>query len=270
MAIFEIKDNGDNEKKLLGYLFYYERSRRFFTELLSSLDEWDAPFIFEGFVKRGQYSIDSEWSMKFVRQRIIPSDRQNLGQILKDNKLPFYDEYKLVQLSEGRCAQDDLNLVRCSYANLADEIKKRFDKKVHDLIPMDNNRIMVFFNDQAARVINIGEMYKEDRRYTNVLKNQKIFRNARVSPGGHGVEWGEERFIPAETLYHAGRESAIRYDDLLAFVTNRLVDTTETAGLLNCSRQYINQLSAEEKLVPVKRGSNNNLFLKCDIDKDTL
>ena len=268
MAIFEIRDNGENEKRLLGYLFYYERSKRFFAELLSELDEWDAPFIFEGFVKQGRYSIDSEWAMRFVRQRIIPSDRQNLGQILKEYKLSVYDEYKLLQLSEGRCAQDELYLVRCSYADIVPEIRERFEKKVHDLIPMDHNHVMVFFNDQTAWSIDIGVMRGEDRRYLKVLKDQRIFRNARVSPGGHGIEWGEERFIPAEILYQSGTSSEMRYGDLLAFIADRLADTTEAAGLLNCSRQYINQLFSQEKLLPVKRGSNNNLFLKSDIERD--
>ena len=111
MVTFEIRDAATGEKRLLGYLFYYERSRRFFAELLEKWDEWAAPFIFSGFVKRGIYSIDSEWSMKFVRQRIIPADRQNLGAILRDNNLREYDEYRLLLLSEGRCAQDDLYLV---------------------------------------------------------------------------------------------------------------------------------------------------------------
>ena len=72
------------DKRLLGYLFYYERSRRFFAELLEGVDEWEAPFIFSSFVKKNIRSIDSEWSMKFVQQRIIPADRQNLGDTLSN------------------------------------------------------------------------------------------------------------------------------------------------------------------------------------------
>ena len=82
MIVFEIRNNAEN-RRLLGYLFYYDRSKRFFTELLSDTDEWSAPFIFAGHVKKGEYSIDSVWSKKFVNQRIIPPDRQNLGSILE-------------------------------------------------------------------------------------------------------------------------------------------------------------------------------------------
>ena len=46
MIVFEIHDKAE-KNKMLGYLFFFERSRRFFAEVLSELDEWNAPFIFE-------------------------------------------------------------------------------------------------------------------------------------------------------------------------------------------------------------------------------
>lgn len=43
----------------------------------------------------------------WVRQRIVPPDRQNIGQILKANGLEEYDEFSLLMFGSGRCAQDD-------------------------------------------------------------------------------------------------------------------------------------------------------------------
>ena len=268
MVIYEIRDEATDEKRLLGYLFYYEKSRRFFAELLSELDEWTAPFMFIGFVKKGMYSIDSEWSMKFVRQRIIPGDRQNLGEILRVNKLREYDEYKLLQLSEGRCAQDDLCLVKCTETELVPEIRGRLEEKVRDVLPIEDRTVMVFFRNGKSVVINIDKICAEDRRFANIIRNPDLFQNVKVSPGGNGIEWGEERFIAAETLYHLGKKAPIEYEHLLNFVRERVVDTTETARLLNCSRQYIGQLTAKGKLRPIKSGSNNSLFLKSDIEKE--
>ncbi|MBR3305839.1 MAG: DUF2442 domain-containing protein [Lachnospiraceae bacterium] len=268
MVTFEIRDGATDERKLLGYLFYYERSRRFFSELLSDLDEWTAPFIFAGAVKRGIYSIDSEWTMKFVRQRIIPADRQNLGDILKANKLREYDEYKLLQLSEGRCAQDELFLVKCTEIDIIPEVQKRLQDKVRDVLPMKDRKMMVFFMNGASRIINTGEMIAGDLRFANILRDPELFQNVTVSPGGNGIEWGEERFIPAETLLHAGEISPLDHQDLLTFAVKRVIDTTETAALLNCSRQYIGQLSSKGRLKPFKKGSNNSLFLKSDVEKE--
>ena len=265
MVIFEIRDEAD-ENRLTGYLFYYERSRRFYAELLRAMDEWTAPFIFAGFVKRGIYSIDHEWSMKFVRQRIIPVDRQNLGAILKANKLREYDEYKLLQISEGRCAQDELFLVKCKESDMIPEIQDRLKEKVRDVLPMEDLKIMVFFMNGTSRIINIGKLLDGDRRFARITADHNLFQSVSVSPGGNGIEWGRERFILAETLYHAGKNAHINLDDLLTFVRKRVVDTTEAAGLLNCSRQYIGQLSSKGRISPFKCGSNNSLFLRSDIE----
>ena len=49
MKIFEIRDSFPDpaDSKLLGYLFYYEAKKCFYTEILKGLDEWEVPFIFQ-------------------------------------------------------------------------------------------------------------------------------------------------------------------------------------------------------------------------------
>ena len=44
------------------------------------------------FFEKGQKTINAYWSRIWVQQRIVPSDRQNLGMIMRDNGLDFYDE----------------------------------------------------------------------------------------------------------------------------------------------------------------------------------
>ena len=268
MVIFEIRDSSINSGKLLGFLFYYEKSGRFFTELLSSVNEWDAPFIFSGFVKKKQHSIDSEWSMRFVRQRIIPYERQNLGEILKENKLKAYDEYRLLLLSEGRCAQDELYLVKTEPDELPKEIQERLAKKVCDVIPLSDSNALIFFKDNSARKTDIGKLIGDNRLFANVLKDNDIFNSVKVSPGGNGIEWGTDRFLAAELLYSSGIKSHISYGDMISFVRSRLIDTSEAARILGCSRQYINQLVKQGKLHPILSESNNRLFLLSEIETE--
>ncbi len=267
MVVFEIR-NKEEKGNLLGYLFYYERSKRFFSELLKETDEWTAPFMFSGHVKRGVYSIDSVWSAKFVGQRIIPPDRQNLGSILDKNGLKEYDEFKLLQLSEGRCAQDELYLVRIHEKDINPEIKNRLNEKILDVMPLKDNKVIVFYKNGESRTADIKKICGEDRLFGKILSDGDVFKNVRVSPGGNGIEWGEERFISAETLKAHGKRSDICYGDLLGFIRERLVDTAETAGMLNCSRQYIKQLSDKQKLTPVREGANSNIFMKSSIEAE--
>ncbi len=268
MIIFEICEKRSKTESLLGYLFYYEKSRRFFAEILKENDEWTAPFMFSGLVRKGIYSIDSEWSGRFVKQRIIPPDRQNLGSILRDNNLKSYDELKLLLLSEGRCAQDELYLKRISEEDILPEIKERLDRKVLDVMALSGNKALVFFRDKESRILDVQEMEGGDRRFANVLNNKDVFENVRVSPGGNGIEWGEDRFISAELIRKKGKKSEIDFDDLRVFIQTRLYDTSEITDYLGCSRQYIKQMADKGKITPVRAQPNSNLYFKSTFEAE--
>ncbi len=267
MTIFEIRNKAD-KGRLLGYLFYYERSRRFFAELLKETDEWSAPFMFSGLVKRGVYSIDSVWSRKFVEQRIVPFDRQNLGEILRDNDLKQYDEYRLLQLSEGRCAQDELYLKRINMGEVVPEISERLNGKVLDVMALSGFKALVFFKDGAGRIADVGALCKEDSRFGYVLRDEAVFKSVRVSPGGNGIEWGEERFIPSVRLKKSGKAAAVCYDDVVGFVRKRLCDSAEISAELGCTRQYVKQLTDKKRLIPVREGANSNIYMKNVIERN--
>lgn len=55
-------------------------------------------------------------------------------------------------------------------------------------------------------------------------------------------------------------------NDLRSFISDSIISTAEAANLLNCSRQYINQLVKDNKLVPVKKINYITLFLKSDVE----
>lgn len=110
MKIFAVKDEEDFSRKALAYLLYYERPKQFYIELPDDADPWETPLILSSFAKQGERTINAYWSKLWVQQRIVPMDRQNLGQILKDNGLKEYDEFDLLMLADGRCAQDNYYL----------------------------------------------------------------------------------------------------------------------------------------------------------------
>lgn len=118
-------------------------------------------------------------------------------------------------------------------------------------------------------MVNAGEICGDDPLFGNVIGNSEIFNNVKVSPGGNGIEWGEERFISAERLRTSGKDAAIMYEDIIGFVKSRIIDTAETADMLNCSRQYINQLTEKERLVPVRKGPGSNIYLKGVVESES-
>lgn len=264
-AVFEIRDASMNDE-VLGILFYYDREKRFFIELLSEYDEWEAPFLFASFVKRKEYSIDSEWSLKWVRQRVVPSDRQNIGMILKNAGLEYYDEYRLLVLSEGRCAQDELYIKRISDDLIPEEIKTRLSMMVRDVIPLSENKVLVFFKDDTAGRMDIELYYGDNNHYINVLSSDEVFNSVRVSPGGHGIEWDEDRFIGVDELRKKSSASNEDYDSYLRFARIRLADTSEACGITGYSRQYISRLVSDDRLSPVYSGEQTRVFLKSAIE----
>ena len=95
MKVFKILDVENS--LFIGVLLYYEKSGACVIELQESLDEWTAPLLFASYVKKGIFTIPRDISRLWIRERIIPSDRQNIGSILANHKLETYDEMALLE-----------------------------------------------------------------------------------------------------------------------------------------------------------------------------
>ena len=191
MTIFAIRDGSrktpDGADMTVGFLFYFERAKRFYAELPSDLGKWDVPAMFYGQVGRKNHSIDHELALKWVRQRIVPAERQNIASILKDNNLKEYDEYRLLVLSAGRCAQDDQYIVRADEGDLPDDIRSRLATNVRDVMTLSGRTALVFFCDGSSRTIDIGKMTADDIVFKNVMEKDDVFCSVRISPGGFGI-----------------------------------------------------------------------------------
>ena len=130
MRVFAIKSESDTSAKDLAYLLYYEKEKRFYIELPEDADVWETPLLLSSFLKRGEKTVNSYWSLMWVRQRIVPSDRQNLGQVLYENGLENYDEFELLMAGRGRCAQDDYFLSEISEDTLLKQFGNRYEKRI--------------------------------------------------------------------------------------------------------------------------------------------
>ena len=267
MKIFAICDESAKTQKELAYLFYYEAEKRFYIELPEDADPWETPLLLSSFVKKGETSVNSYWSMKWVQQRIVPPDRQNLGQVLKDNNLKEYDEYDLLMLGMGRCAQDDYYLKPIKEEHLPKQIQNRLSKLVEDAVPLAEYKVLVFFRDGTAKKCELKEKFECEPSFRVLIKNEDYFYKVYLQPGGHGIEWDVNLDVTAETLYHMGEDIPLTMDDFQKFVSYRVVNVAEAAEILNCSRQNIDYLTKAEKLHPIKQSKKNTLYLKSEVLK---
>lgn len=267
MKIFAIRDEEDISKKNLAFLLYYENSKQFYIEVPAEADPWETPLLIETFVKRGERTIGAYWSRLWVQQRIIPTDRQNLGQILKENHLEAYDEYDLLMLGEGRCAQDNYYLVPISEEELPDEVWKRTEKRIEEIVPLNNGKILVMFRNGEIRKCDIKQIIGKNLRFDAILDNFQLFSGVKIQTGGYGISWGEGLDISNERLYACGEYIPLLMEDFVQFVSGSVVNTSEATELLGCSRQNIDDLIRREKLHPIKVSPQTKLFLKSEILK---
>ena len=107
MKRYAIKRSTDDNHKVLSILNYDEQKREFTIDIPEDITQQEAPFLMSLFLEKGIRHIDPEWSMRWVRERIVPSSRQNIGQILRENHLEAYDEYFFLMQNQGRSCQDE-------------------------------------------------------------------------------------------------------------------------------------------------------------------
>ena len=108
MKRYAVKRNGQNKK--VAVLNYDEENKRYTIDVPENVTEKEAPFMIALFLQKGIRHVDSKWSLRWVQSRVIPSSRQNIGQILRVNRMRSYDEHELLVKNEGRSCQDEFHI----------------------------------------------------------------------------------------------------------------------------------------------------------------
>ncbi|MCI8663809.1 MAG: hypothetical protein HFG69_11300 [Hungatella sp.] len=104
MYKFAIKNKVYHDKTV-AWLFYDEEKKEYEIRVPEDTKSNEAPLIIAAFIEKNQRVIGKEWSLRWVRERVIPPDRQNIGQILRENNMKFYDEFPLLVSNQGRSGQ---------------------------------------------------------------------------------------------------------------------------------------------------------------------
>lgn len=267
MKLFAIRDEAAEIQKDLAYLLYYELEKRFYIELPENADPWEIPLLLDSFVKQNETTVNSYWSKIWVQQRIIPTDRQNIAEIIRDNHLDEYDEFELLMLAMGRCSQDAYYLVPIDEKDLPKEIIKRFATRIEDVLPLADYCLLVFFRDGTVKKCDMKKHFEKTNTFHILLKKPEYFDHAQMQIGGYGVSWDVNMTVSDSTLYRIGKKVPLTAADFRNFVMHRVINAAEAAEILGCSRQNIIDLTKRGKLHPVKTSEKSTLYLKSEILK---
>ncbi|MDO4478520.1 MAG: hypothetical protein Q4B73_05755 [Lachnospiraceae bacterium] len=257
----------DQELKMdIGVLFYFEKEHSFVIELVEDLDEWTAPLLLTAFVKKGEYSISRDVSFMWVKERIIPGNRQNIGQILTNHNLEAYDEMTFLKLSQGRCCQDALEIRPME--TLPDYVEKRMEHNLTECVACRDNALLCFFADDTIRKIKADEIagFANGQK---LLNNRLLFESCRIVAGGRCITFDDAIDLSAELLYRSGTAIPLKPSDFTDFVLCNVMDTTDCCEALSCSRQNLSYLVKHNHLHSLKQDVRGNLFLKGGIAKLT-
>ncbi len=260
MKAYEIYD--DENKISIGVLLYYEKDKSFVIELQESLDEWTAPLLLASYAKKKVFTIPKDVSLMWVRERVIPSGRQNIGDILVRHKLKAYDEMTFLELSEGRCSHDGIYIKRME--KLSKFVLDRMTANIVQCVMTGEGRMLCFFADEVVKRIDLNELKYIDG-VDKILNNKSLYETGKVATGGYAVIFNDSIEIPAKLLYESGEFIPLKLQDFIAFVKNNVVDTSEACNELECSRQNISYMVKQKQLIPICEDVKGNLYLKGDI-----
>lgn len=260
MRIFEIID--EENSLIIGTLLYYEKEKSFIIELVEGLDEWTSPLLFTKRVRDGQLTIPRFLSYTWVKERIIPSGRQNIGSILSRHKLKEYDEMKFLELSHGRCSQDNIYIKQIDV--LPDYVLQRQKRNLIDVTVLENSSILCFFADNSVRKIPLKSL-KEIEKIESVIRNRPLLETCSIGVNGYYITFNNSIDVPAWLLHKKGKQIPLEYEDFLSFARNNIVDTTKSCDILECSRQNLSYFVNQGLLAPLKENIKGNLYLIKDI-----
>ncbi|MGN0406947.1 MAG: hypothetical protein ACI4EJ_01690 [Bacteroides sp.] len=267
MKIYAIYDKEVLGKQALGYLFYYEKSNEYIIELIEGLDEWDAPILFQGLVRKNIYTVPKDISALWVKERVIPSGRQNIGNILKNAKMKEYNEMALLALSKGKCSQDSCYIEEISCDDLPEEIRKRSNNNINECFVAENKQIICMFKDNTVRKLDLSELKADNKDISYILKNDDLLHSVKVGVGGYSISFNDTIEISSAVIREKGVLLPITANDILAFVRTNIVNTTTSCEMLQCSRQNLSYLVKTKKITPIIYGTKENLYTKGDIER---
>ncbi len=91
-------------------LSYDEDTDQYHISIPPSVNPDNLPAIPGILARKGIREIEDKWARRFVKERVVPPDRQNIGMILREVGMSYYSEFPLLVYTDGRCAMDDFFL----------------------------------------------------------------------------------------------------------------------------------------------------------------
>ena len=245
MKIYAIRD----KLNVYGYIFSNNEHNNYYMEINDRTDNHSV--FFHIFLEKGERVINKDWTKRYVEERTIPIDRQNIVDILRDAKMKYYNELLLFIKAKGKSSMDNYYLEEVEYGEIVDSVKLRREKMILDFI-FDNDKLIIFFKDGVTKVY-----YIKDEEELKYISNEEPF----LSIFGEEIIFNSRVRYTYDYLYNNGKEVDFSYQSLRNYMNKNIYKTGDVTSTLGCSRQYVYILKEDDKLKPM----NEDVFIKNDV-----
>ena len=238
MRVFKIK----NKDIIYGYLYVSKNLDNAYIELIEG--DLDYPIFFNIFAQKGIYTINCDFTKKWILERVIPYERQNISAILKENNLKAYNEYEMFILSKGKSSMDDTSIEEISLNEVNKQIKERQEILIQDYI-VDKDSILVFFKNDVTKIIKLEPQF-DGEPFISEFRDEIIFSSV-------------DRMSYMD-LYNKGEEINISYSALKNYLSKNIINANELAKVKGVTKQSISLLKKKGTISPI----SDKYYLKND------
>ena len=267
MRVFAIHDKDNERQEAIGYLYCFEKSHSYVAELSDDIDEWEAPLLFQGLVKKGIYTVPKDISLLWVKERVIPSGRQNIGLILKNARLKEYNERALLALSDGKCAQDRCILTEIPEKEVPERIARRRESNVSECFLTEGGQMICLFRDDVTSKVDLHVLATDNKDIQRLLKRKELQESVRVGVGGYSVAFQNGVEIPKEKLREKRWILPISAADFYRFVQKNIISSVTACESMGCSKQNLSYFVKANRIEPIISGSKENFYTKGSVQK---
>lgn len=260
MRTYAIYDAAIESTEPIGYLCYYERQKEYVIELRDDLSEWDAPLLFQKSVHDGELTILHEYAYRWVCERVIPSGRQNIMEILSNSKMREYDEFSLLIANKGVCSQDDCYLREVDEEEIPESIRNRKNGNISECFMTAGNSVVCLFRDNLVRKISLEILGRDYKPASYVANNELMQKCLRVDSGGYSISFDNNIVIPVKLLREEAYSEPLFAIDFMSYAKNGLTDTSGVCDMLDCTRQNVSYMVKEGKLKPIMNNSKEKIY----------
>lgn len=109
---YKIKSDSKKEQDKFAILTWDDEEDIYHISIPEDINPMWLPAIPMLWWKKGVYEINDKFARRFVKERVIPPERQNIGEVLKKIGVKRYSEMAIIEYCTGRCCMDDFCVER--------------------------------------------------------------------------------------------------------------------------------------------------------------